>query len=286
MMDMVKQAIGIIDSFEEANHTMLDRLSINLQEDIACIISMLGTSCYMATYNAIRLLENRQIWGALILLRTVIHGTAKFCYLLSSDDEDIRNDRLRKYTDMASKREYGSMYHRICGMLKKGLFGEKGNFVEERIKAPTCDMMVTEETAEVVKEHVGLAVKQLEYLELSAVLKQELEFWELMYLVFDYEYSVANSFVHLNYNATCEITHLQSMSEPDRCATVCAQVSNKLLMLCALQRARCEVLFKRAGAPTDEMRRIMTVDSPFISMVDELCLAESNRMTNADKTWH
>ena len=278
MKKLVNQALEVVERFESANSRAVDILSEKQPEDRYCVCSAISDCCSMTTRSAFLLLGNELIWDALIIQRTIIHGTAKLCYLLSSDDDTICAKRFREYTETAPMREYGSMYPHLCAMLKTGLFGDaqKKMYVEQNILEPTKEMKVTERTPQAVKDEVKSSVKHLDYFDISHVLKNELEYWGRMCIAFDNEYSAANSYVHMNHNAICERIN----SSQNSLCTTHAHVANKLFLLCALQYARSEVLFKRAGLDPSDMRNIMSRDLPFIKMVDELCLAETNSMLN------
>lgn len=282
MKKLVNQALEIVERFESANSRAFDILSEKQPEDRYCVCSAISECCSMRTRSAFSLLSNGLIWDALIIQRTIIHGTAKMCYLLSSDDDTICAKRFQEYTETAPMREYGSMYPHICAMLKTGLFGDeqKKMYVEQNILEPTKEMKVTETTPQIVKDEVDSSVKHLNYLKISPVLKNELEYWGEMCVVFDNEYSVANSYVHMNHNAICEQINFYSKSEQDSRRATYAHVANKLFLMCALQCARSEVLFKRAELDPSEMRNIMSRDLPFIKMVDKFCAAETNDMLN------
>ena len=282
-MDMVKEACGIIERFEDITRPAFDALAESLSEEMFCVSGAINTSCSLTTKSALRLLSDGMPWDAIILLRTVINATAKFCYLLSSDDAVERNKRLEEFVAGATIKEYGSTYPHICGMLKQGLFGsgDKKDFVTREILNPVSVNKLNENTPREIKDFASMAQNHLKYLDMSHVLANEFEFWESIATVLDFEYAAANSYVHVNYIASGEIMHWLGLPRVTQSAKTIASTAHILFMFCVLQKARSEMIFKRAGIDPNAMRCIMTVDSPFVKMVDQLDLAESNRITNA-----
>ena len=282
-MDIVKEASNIIDRFESSKRRASDVLSEFLPEELFCVSSAIDTCCDLTTRSALRLLADGIIWDSVILFRTVLNATAKFCYLLGSDDATERDKRLKEYVAEATIKEYGSVYPQLHGMLNQGLFGngEQKDFVVREILNPISEKKLNDNTPKEQKDAVCLAQNHLQYLDMSHLLANEFEFWKSLAAVFDFEYATANSFVHVNYVGACEIMHWLGLPEETRRVKAAAYRAHLLFMLCALHKVRNEMMFKRAGVDPTAMRHIMTIDSPFVKMVDKLCSAETGRITNA-----
>lgn len=285
-MDILNEARGIIDRFEKISRPAFDALAESLSEKMFCVSGAINTCCSLTTSSALRLLSDEMPWDSIILLRTVINATAKFCYLLSSDDVAERNKRLDEFVSGATIKEYGSIYPHICGMLRQGLFGSGDNkdFVTREILNPVSEKKLNANTPQEIKDFVNMAQNHLQYLDMSHVLANEFEFWKSIASDLDFEYTAANSYVHVNYIGSGEIMHWLGLPYETRRTKTMASTAHILLMFCALQKARSEMIFKRAGIDPSAMRCIMTVDSPFVKMVDELDMAESDRITNATES--
>ena len=242
---MVNEARGIIERFEDITRSAFDALAESLSEEMFCVSGAINTCCSLTTSSALRLLSDGMPWDSIILLRTVINATAKFCYLLSSDDAIERNKRLDEFVSGATIKEYGSIYPHICGMLKQGLFGseDKKDFVTQEILNPVSEKKLNENTPPETKDFADMAQNHFQYLDMSHVLANEFDFWKSIATVFDFEYTAANSYVHVNYIGSGEIMHWLGLPHETRCAKTLAGTAHILFMFCVLQKARSEMIF-------------------------------------------
>lgn len=276
--ELISEALKLIGRFEVINEPALSKLEKELPEDLYCTCAAINWCCGSTTRSTFGLLESSSVWDATILLRTVINATAKFCYLLCGQSEKDRADRLEEYVSSATVKEYGSMYPRICAMMKQGLFGSNAKFVSEKILEPLTAEKLGQFTPIEKKKSVDDAYAHLQYLDLSAKLESELPYWRQVRVAIDFDYSAANTFVHLNHIGTATIIKWLALSSEEKENSTEAQIAHVAFMLCVLQRVRSEAIFKLSQIDPNEMRKIMAEGSLFIKAVDNFGVVESARI--------
>lgn len=268
--DYIAEARRIMASFDRNTQDVVFGKLAFLPEEQFASIGALYWCCGNTSQSICELAKLRQLWDMQVLLRVVVNATAKFCYLLTPD-ETKRASRIKEYVDLATKGDHASMEQPLKALFEIGAYGSGArlDFATREFKQKNNLLKTSNGEGSVVKE----ARNHLDYWNLSRVLKDEYWYWKEMYASFDFEYASANKIVHLNYTGCAEVmrriyamqTGSYSIDDDD------ATISRMLFSLCALCRARCELVYSVAKVDPTPIRGILTTTDPFVRYTDEMC---------------
>ena len=80
-----------------------------IPEELLKCSEQLMFSIDMTTDSLMFLIENKQVWDATILLRSVLDGSARFCYLLSAKTRQDEDLRLHEFSKLLPRAEMGGI---------------------------------------------------------------------------------------------------------------------------------------------------------------------------------
>ncbi len=275
--DYIKSADELLGRFYQVNALQFQSLLEKLPEDYGCCLYAIDYYCKDVAASIGVLLRQRQFGCVHILLRTLINASAKFCYLMHKDEE-TRNCRLRKYIELATKKDFASMEQPVRNLFKNGAYGtgEKLVFAKQEFLIPTMERKTKEGEGHEVKA----ATNDLDYWFLTKALSDEFWYWKEIGHSVDFDYAAANKHVHVNYTACEEImrryARIASGTHGELEDT--ASGTHMLFEACVMARARSERIFDAMGGNPSEMRKILCKEHPFVAFTDQVCLQASEKV--------
>lgn len=213
---------------------------------LMCLEEML-LSVNMTTDSAIYLIERSRVWDATILLRSVLDGSARICYLLSAKTDKEEAVRLHEFQDLLPRAEMGGIDKPLSGMINSNYY--TGNAV---MRDPILDPI--KDIVEGLKPGPGEGQEMRElkgrwnFFRLSAVLKNECAMWSDFAPLFEYRYALPNQLVHKT-DTGCGQVFERSLREPAyRDLSDLAHSESVLIALCLAMCSRLHTLSARVGA--------------------------------------
>ena len=139
MKEFIKSARQLISDYADAASPQLAQCGDFLQSHKrAQTATKLYVSSAMTTDSIIILIEHGLIWDAISLFRSLLEGTARFCYLLSTTTEEEEIKRFHEYEEVLSGKSMMSLEQPVAKMKKGHLYKhDKTDAYLDRIDFPT-----------------------------------------------------------------------------------------------------------------------------------------------------
>jgi hypothetical protein len=206
----------------ETIHSMM--LSINLTSD-----------------SILLLLSNNRTWDASILLRSVIEGTARLCYMLVSPSPDEENARINEFRELLPKKEVGSLEQRIAKIMKGAFYRGKGDVCFDPLKKIVDEQKTKDGEGAQIRE----VSKKWEFWNITKALRNEYALWSEMADWWEYRYAMSNSLVHKTDTGCGEIAERADRDTVYREISNLSHAASLLIDDCMLFYTRCKILVKR-----------------------------------------
>ena len=253
--ELIKSARQLISDYADVSYPQLAQCGEFLQSDKrAQTATKLYVSSAMTTDSVIILIEHGLIWDAISLFRSLLEGSARFFYLLSTPTEEEEIKRFYEFEEVLSDKSMMSLEQRVANMKKGHLYKhDKTDTYLDRI-----DVNV-KEIAQGISNEAAEVKRKWNFFNLSHVLRSECPEWANMADQWEFRYATSNFAIHKDgLIVGPNITHWMKEPSPDNplvrvwapsLLSFCVGlVCDRLMVLMRKFDLDCEVL-------TDVMRR-------------------------------
>ena len=192
MKEFIKLARQLIFDYSDAASPQLAQCAGFLQSNKrAQTATKLYMSSAMTTDSIIILIEHGLIWDAISLFRSLLEGSARFCYLLSTTTEEEEIKRFHEFEEVLSDKSMMSLEQRVANMKKGHLYKhDKTDAYLDRIEVNV------KEIAQEISAEAAEVKRKWSFLNLSAALRSECPEWAVMADQWDLRYATANFAIH------------------------------------------------------------------------------------------
>lgn len=212
------------------------------------------------------LLGANRPWDASILLRSVIEGSAKFCYMLTAPSLEEEERRLNEFMYVLSKKELGSLeqpvarlLHGVCGRGDiRTCVGELKRIIDEQ-KVQSGE---SRQLAEISKKW--------KFWEVARVLRKECWIWSRMGDLWEYRYAMSNDLVHKTDSGCGEMVERADRNPEYRDVSDKAHDASLLLDACMLWYLRYSVLAKRVNGTEIRLDEVFMAHKPLFDTISEM----------------
>lgn len=199
------------------------------------------------TDSAILLIEEGCVWDSSILLRSVLDGTARVCYLLSAKNSGDEELRLHEFEDLLPKAEMGGLEQPLSGMIKSHYYTgteSSPDPILDPIKSVVEELKPADGEGRMLRE----VKARWNFFRISSTLKDEFPLWRDLAPLFEYRYALCNQLVHKT-DTGCGQVFERSLREPAyRDLSDLAHSESVLIALCLAMCSRLHTLSARVGA--------------------------------------
>lgn len=230
--------------------------------------------CIMTSDTILKLCQLNKIWDAVILLRSVIHGTAKFAYLLSGG-KDALEERHDEYHVIIPKKEFASMEKPTELLFKIGAYGsqEKESFVDTQFRK----VIKENKTRDGEGPRVRSVAAQWDFYHLSDALKSENSIWKELFPDIEHAYASSNVLVHMNDTGCGEIMQRLSYEPGYQQLMDAGHAASLMFRLVELQLVRSHAITRHVGGETHTLTGILLGRKDYADLLarinDEVCEA-------------
>lgn len=223
-------------------------LAIEAERKLVVVASTLHHCCSESSQSAITLIKSgNSIFDAIVLLRKIIDGTAKFCYLLSPKDREEKLARAERYNSVA-KKDYRSFEQPVRQLFKEWL-----NSKDSNAQKFASDLIVDIQERGASDFGVDIsraAAEEFSYRKLSHKLSCENVFWHSIVKELDLAYALSNPFVHMNaMSASVVFDYIFKQEDDAHRASIHAMACDFLRIICELAQVRVLTLAECFGWP-------------------------------------
>ena len=210
--DLIKSARKLISDYADAASPQLAQCAGFLQSHKrAQTATKLYMSSAMTTDSIIILIEHGLIWDAISLFRSLLAGTARLYYLLSTTTEEEGKKRFHEYEEGLSGKSMMSLEQPVAKMKKGHLYKrDKTDAYLDRIEVNVKEIAqeISDETAEIKRKW--------NFFNLSHTLRSECPEWAAMADQWELRYATANFAIHKDgVIVGADITHWTREPSPD-----------------------------------------------------------------------
>lgn len=217
-----------------------------IPEELLKCSEQLMFSIDMTTDSLMFLIENKQVWDATILLRSVLDGSARFCYLLSAKTRQDEDLRLHEFSKLLPRAEMGGIEQPVSGMIKspfyKGTDSSKDSVLDP-IKAVVDQMKPQDGEGKQMRE----LRTRWDFFHLSKRLCKDDKnpTWKDFAPLFEYRYAMSNQLVHKTDTGCGQILERYRREPSYRSISDLAHSSTLLVSACFLTYVRLVTLLER-----------------------------------------
>lgn len=242
-------------------------LERNVSPDVFCSLFGLWHCSLMTSDTILKLCQLNKVWDAVILLRSVIHGSAKFAYLLSGDKE-ILQARFEEYHVTIPKKEFASMEKPTDLLFKIGAYdsAEKESFASKQFR----DVIKINKTQEGEGSSVRAVSKKWDFFRLSEALANEDIVWCEMAPDINQAYASANVLVHMNDTGCGEIMQRLAYDQDYQRLMDYGHAANLLFRVSVLQLIRSNALIHYMGGETHTLLNILRERTTYVELLNRI----------------
>ena len=184
----------IKDCTDVSRGQVLSCKNIIPNELLKCL-EQLMFSVNMTTDSTILLVEEGCMWDASILLRSVLDGVARVCYLLCAKTHAEEEQRLHEFQDLLPKAEMGGLEQPVAKLVKSAYY--KGTkFSKDPILDPIKSIVDKLKPGNGDGKLLREIKARWNFFKISNILKDEFPVWADFVPVFEYRYALSNQLVH------------------------------------------------------------------------------------------
>lgn len=264
--DLIKSARKLISDYADAASPQLAQCAGFLQSHKrAQTATKLYMSSAMTTDSIIILIEHGLIWDAISLFRSLLEGTARFYYLLSTTTEEEGKKRFHEYEEVLSGKSMMSLEQPVAKMKKGHLYKrDKTDAYLDRIEVNVKEIAqeISDETAEIKRKW--------NFFNLSHTLRSECPEWAAMADQWELRYATANFAIHKDgVIVGADITHWTREPSPDN--PLVKVWAPSLLSFCVgLVRDRLVVLMRKFDLDRSVLRDVMKRNLDFAKLATDM----------------
>ena len=253
--ELIKSARRLISDYADVSYPQLAQHSGFLQSNKrAQTATKLYVSSAMTTDSIIILIEHGLIWDAISLFRSLLEGSARFFYLLSTPTEEEEIKRFHEFEEVLSDKSMMSLEQRVANMKKGHLYKhDETDAYLDRIEVNV------KEVAQEISDEATKIKQKWNFFNLSHALRSECPEWANMADLWEFRYATSNFAIHKDGLIVGPgITHW--MQEPSTDNLLVRLWAPSLLSFCVgLVRDRLMVLMRKfdldCGVLIDVMKR-------------------------------
>lgn len=264
--DLIKSTRQLISSYAEASSPQLSQCGDFLQSHKrAQTATKLYISSAMTTDSIIILIEHGLIWDAISLFRSLLEGTARFCYLLSTTTEEEEIKRFHEYEEVLSGKSMMSLEQPVAKMKKGHLYKhDKTDAYLDRIEVNV------KEIAQEISGEAAEVKRKWNFFNLSHALRTECPEWAVMADQWELRYATANFAIHKDgVIVGADITHWMKEPSPDN--PLVNVWAPSLLSFCVLlARDRLTVLMRKFDLDCDVLHDVMKRNGDFAELATQM----------------
>ena len=184
----------IKDCMEASRGQVLSAKMIIPANLLDCLVRLMF-SINGTTDSAILLIEEGCAWDSSLLLRSVLDGTARACYLVLSKTQEEEQRRLYEFKDLLPKTEMGGLDQPLAGMMHSQYY--KGTeFEEDPVLDPIRSMVDSMKPGEGEGKLLREVKARWNFFKISNVLKEDYPLWKTFAPLFEFRYAIANQLMH------------------------------------------------------------------------------------------
>ena len=264
--DLVKSARQLISDYAEVSYPQLAQCGEFLQSHKrAQTATKLYVSSAMTTDSIIILIEHGLIWDAISLFRSLLEGSARFFYLLSTPTEEEEIKRFYEFEEVLPEKSMMSLEQPVAKMKKGHLYKhDKTDTYLDRIDVNVKEIVqgISDEAAK-VKGRWG-------FLNLSHVLRSECPEWAVMADQWEFRYATSNFAIHKDgLIVGPDITHWMKEPSPDN--PLVRVWAPSLLSFCVLLvRDRLTMLMRKFNLDCEVLTDVMKRNLDFAKLATDM----------------
>ena len=255
------------DCADESRGCLLNARDIVTTKELFPLIHEMMMSINLTSDSLLILVEKNRIWDATILLRSVIEGTAKFCYLLTAPSLDEEEARIKEFREILPQKEMGALEQCVAAMKRSGFYRDnsgKGDVCIDPLGKVINETKTKEGDSSKNKE----INKKWRFQELSKVLRNECPVWSGLADLWEYRYSMSNALVHKTDSGCGEISERADRNPEYRRISDLAHASSLLLANCMLFYTRFSILSNRIAGKDVTIAGVITKNQRFFEVVE------------------
>lgn len=264
--ELIKSARQLISDYADVSYPQLAQCGEFLQSDKrAQTATKLYVSSAMTTDSVIILIEHGLIWDAISLFRSLLEGSARFFYLLSTPTEEEEIKRFYEFEEVLSDKSMMSLEQRVANMKKGHLYKhDKTDTYLDRI-----DVNV-KEIAQGISNEAAEVKRKWNFFNLSQALRSECPEWAAMADQWELRYATANFAIHKDgVIVGADITHWTREPSPDN--PLVKVWAPSLLSFCVgLVRDRLVVLMRKFDLDCSVLRDVMKRNLDFAKLATDM----------------
>ncbi len=266
MKEFIKSARQLISDYADAASSQLSQCAGFLQSNKrAQTATKLYISSAMTTDSIIILIEHGLIWDAISLFRSLLEGSARFFYLLSTPTEEEEIKRFYEFEEVLSDKSMMSLEQRVANMKKGHLYKhDKTDTYLDRI-----DVNV-KEIAQGISNEAAEVKRKWNFFNLSHVLRSECPEWANMADQWEFRYATSNFAIHKDgLIVGPNITHWMKEPSPDN--PLVRVWAPSLLSFCVgLVRDRLVVLMRKFDLDCGVLHDVMKRNLDFAKLATDM----------------
>lgn len=264
--DLIKSARQLISDYSDVASPQLALCAGFLQSNKrAQTATKLYLSSAMTTDSIIILIEHGLIWDAISLFRSLLEGSARFLYLLSTTTEEEEIKRFHEFEEVLSDKSMMSLEQRVANMKKGHLYKhDKTDAYLDRIEVNV------KEIAKEISDEAAEVKRKWNFLNLSQTLRSECPEWADMADQWELRYATSNFAIHKDgVIVGPDITHWTREPSPDN--PLVKVWAPSLLSFCVgLVRDRLVVLMRKFDLDCRVLRDVMKRNLDFAKLATDM----------------
>lgn len=277
--DLIKWARQLISSYAEASSPQLSQCGDFLQSHKrAQTATKLYISSAMTIDSIIILIEHGLIWDAISLFRSLLEGTARFCYLLSTTTEEEEIKRFHEYEEVLSGKSMMSLEQPVAKMKKGHLYKhDKTDAYLDRIEVNV------KEIAQEISAEAAEVKRKWSFFNLSQALRSGCPEWAAMADQWELRYATANFAIHKDgVIVGADITHWTREPSPDN--PLVKVWAPSLLSFCVgLVRDRLVVLMRKFDLDCSGLIDVMKRNNDFAELATQMELEAREQLEQDER---
>lgn len=266
MKEFIKSARQLISDYADAASPQLAQCGDFLQSHKrAQTATKLYVSSAMTTDSIIILIEHGLIWDAISLFRSLLEGSARYFYLLSTTTEEEEIKRFHEFEEVLSDKSMMSLEQRVANMKKGHLYKhDKTDAYLDRLEVNV------KEIAQEISDEAAEVKRKWSFFNLSAALRSECPEWAVMADQWELRYATANFAIHKDgVIVGADITHWTREPSPDN--PLVKVWAPSLLSFCVgLVRDRLVVLMRKFDLDRSVLIDVMKRNHDFAKLTTDM----------------
>ena len=221
------------------------------------------------TDSAILLIEEGRVWDSSILLRSVLDGTARVCYLLSAKNSGDEESRLHEFVDLLPKTEMGGLEQPLSGMIKSHYYmgtESSPDPILDPIKSVVDELKPADDEGRVLRD----VKARWNFFRISGILKDEFPLWMDFAPLFEYRYALCNQLVHKTDTGCGQVLERHLREPAYRDLSIMAHAETVLTSLCFTTYVRMFALSKRQCADTESFEAVLVKHRRYFEQAQEI----------------